>query len=106
MAEVELSDGGVMEFDPEDGTIRYRDQHGNCENIWRVGDPDYEATKQQYFADEHLSIDSDDGFDEFLQDACLSLREMWESRGGAEIGEMELQSLNDLLSDWFSDKWE
>ncbi len=49
MEEVELDNGGVMHFDTEDGIIRHRDQHGNCENIWRPSDPDYKSVKETYF---------------------------------------------------------
>lgn len=43
-------------------------------------------------------------FDEFLQDATLAVREMWEDRGGEQMGEFETQSLNDVLSAFFNDK--
>jgi hypothetical protein len=50
------------------------------------------------------SVKPDDGFDRFLQDATLLVRDMWESRKGAKIGEQEAQSLNDVLTQWFTDK--
>jgi hypothetical protein len=46
----------------------------------------------------------EDGFDEFLQDATLAVRDMWESRGGEKIGEHEAQALNDALTAFFADK--
>lgn len=35
---IELSDGGVIEPPDDDGTIRYRDSHGNCEDVRRPGE--------------------------------------------------------------------
>lgn len=67
--EVEV-EGGVFTFETDDGTIRYTDNHGNSEGVWRPGEPEYDQYKAQYFptneveeeADEDL--DSDDGFNQ------------------------------------------
>jgi hypothetical protein len=48
MNKVEIS-GGVMEWDANDGTIRYRDDQGNTEGVWRPGEDDYDTHKRQYF---------------------------------------------------------
>jgi len=64
------AEGGVFTFDPADGEIRYTDNHGNSEGVWRPGELEYDQYKAQYFptneveeeADEDL--DSDDGFNQ------------------------------------------
>lgn len=42
--------------------------------------------------------------DEFLQQATLTLHDIWTQNGGDDIGEFELQNLNDHLGAWFGDK--
>lgn len=44
------------------------------------------------------------GKDAFLDDATHELRNMWELRGGATLGEHELDALNDVLTAFFADK--
>lgn len=40
MLEKEIA-GGVLQFDPSDGVVRFIDDHGNTEGLWRLGDEDY-----------------------------------------------------------------
>jgi len=39
--EIEMDDGGAIEPPDVMGDIRRRDAHGNCEEIRRIGDPDW-----------------------------------------------------------------
>jgi len=47
---------------------------------------------------------NEDDFDNFLQDACMKLHEMWCAAGGRDMGEHELVALNDVLTQFFADK--
>ena len=47
---------------------------------------------------------NEDDFDDFLQDACMKLHEMWCAAGGRDMGEHELVALNDVLTQFFADK--
>lgn len=41
MLEKEVT-GGVLQFDPSDGNIRFIDDHGDTEGSWEPGDEDYD----------------------------------------------------------------
>jgi len=60
----ELDGGGSLELDTEDGTIRYYDAHGNCENVWRVGEADW---KEQAG---HFNVKAEDFEDEDDEEEC------------------------------------
>ena len=49
-------------------------------------------------------ITTDDGFDQFLDDATHAVHNMWCARGGSECGSGELYALNDAITAFFSDK--
>ncbi len=53
---------------------------------------------------EENNVYTNEGFDDFLQEATLFIRDLWEDRGGEKIGEYEAQALNDVLTSFFSDK--
>ena len=45
---IELSDGGCIEPPDENGVIRRRDKDGNCEDISRPDDDDYDALRMLF----------------------------------------------------------
>lgn len=49
-------------------------------------------------------ITTDDGFDQFLDDATHAVHNMWCARGGSECGSGELYALNDAITAFFSGK--
>lgn len=57
--EVEVT-GGVMQWDEDDGTIRFTDDHGNTSGLWRPGDPEYAQYKQQHFPAHTVLPDEED----------------------------------------------
>lgn len=56
--------GGVMEWDDLDGTIRFRDDHGNTEGVWRFGEPEYEEKRAAHFPNHLGPLDDDDEDDD------------------------------------------
>lgn len=56
---VNLSNNGSIEFDEDDGAIRYFDSDGNCEDLWRPGDESYDRYKNDYFPDCEANTYSD-----------------------------------------------
>lgn len=55
-----FNDGGSVTFDNQDGTIRYQDQFGNSEGVWKTEDSDYKKYKKMYFpnknVDNHVTL--------------------------------------------------
>lgn len=45
---VELDDGGYISFPDSDGTIRYRDSNGNCEDVRNPGDDGYDEWRDLF----------------------------------------------------------
>ena len=54
MLEKEVT-GGVLQFDPSDGGIRFIDDHGNTEGLWQPGDEDY-ANYRSYFPEVKFAV--------------------------------------------------
>jgi hypothetical protein len=49
---------------------------------------------------------TDEAFDEFLNDATLAVRDIWEKASGDKMRETEIYALNDVLTAFFNDKKE
>ena len=47
---------------------------------------------------------TEDEFDNFLQESCLSIHDQWTTAGGEELTSEELSRLNDVLTDFFERK--
>ncbi len=49
---------------------------------------------------------NDERFDDFIQDSVMTIHSEWttEEIGGRELTSEELQTLNDLLTQFFTDK--
>jgi len=45
---VELDDSGCLEYETGDGTVRYRDQFGNTQDVHRPGDDGYDDRLEQF----------------------------------------------------------
>ena len=54
MLEKEVT-GGVLQFDPSDGSIRFIDDHGNTEEVWEPGDEDYDNYRS-YFPEVRFAV--------------------------------------------------
>lgn len=63
-AVVDLSNNGSMEFDRTDGTIRYHDSDGNCQDKWEPGDESYDKYKADYFPTLEVDEEIDEEIDE------------------------------------------
>lgn len=51
---VELEDGGMLEFDLNDGTIRFYNEEGEFEFSFTPDSPEYALCKDEYFPDAEI----------------------------------------------------
>lgn len=74
----ELGDGGVIEYPDTDGAIRRRDQHGNCEEIRRPGDTNYDEWNGLFPGDRTLETARHAAADKALEESNLDAIGGWE----------------------------
>lgn len=63
--------------------------------------PEQQAESNQV---EMLQVNTEEGMDNFLDNATHRVVEIWEGAGGQEIGLNEKYALNDVLTAFFADK--
>lgn len=82
------------------GPIDYRIHSGNT-----VGGRNIDKAMKSAWRCWHEE-DKGNTFDSFLQDATLTVHDLWTEIGGAELTTHELRALNEILTTFFADKRE